>query len=276
MKVYLNGSFIDENKAALSIHDRGFLYGDAIFETCRWHERGFFRFADHMRRLDAGAAALRLSVPPEDELLEIARTLARELGARDAAFRVTITRGTPAHSPTVLATVLPVPVGWAERAATGWSLITAHVCHPPVDPSASHVKAVGRLHGLLAHLEAQDANVDDALLLSPDGYVVEGPTWNIFWRRGRVLYTPSTETGILEGVTRATLLELAASLDYEVREGAFSRAELDLVDEIFVSMTSSGLVHVRSLDDRRFPPTAASAWQDLFTAYWRLVSEEAR
>jgi branched-chain amino acid aminotransferase len=275
MKVYLNGSFIDENKAALSIHDRGFLYGDGVFETCRWHGSGFFRFGEHMRRLEVGAAALRLRVPPADELLGIARTLARELDVRDAVFRVTITRGTAAHSPTVLATVQPLPTDWADQAETGWSLITAHACHPPADPSAAHVKSIGRLHGLLARLEAQAGDADDALLLSPDGYVVEGPTWNIFWRRGRALFTPSAETGILEGVTRATLLELAASLDYDVREGAYSRTELDLMDEIFVSMTSSGLVRVRSLDDRRFPDTEAKAWRELFTAYWKRVADEA-
>src|SRR5205807_1383773 len=162
--------------------------------------------------------------------------------ASDAIFRVTLTRGRAgAREPTLYATVQPLPPTWREDARRGWQLITAQVRHPPLAASPSRIKSLGRLQGILARFEAQDAGVDDALLLAPDGVVVEGPTWNIFWRHGRNIYTPSVETGILEGVTRSVVIQLARDAGYTVEEGSWPRAELDHADELFATMTSLAL-----------------------------------
>ncbi len=271
MIVYLNGEYVEENHAAIAVGDRGFLYGDAVFETCRWHNRGYFRFDEHMQRFARGAQALRLNAPVTPELRRIADDLAARNPAQDAVFRVTLTRGR-AHGPnTVLATLHPLAADWRETARRGWSLITADIRHPPLSALPSYIKSVGRLHGLLARFEAQDAGADDALLLSPGGHVVEGPTWNVFWIRGKTLFTPSVETGILEGVTRSIIMSIATETRFQVIEGIWPRAVLDEADEIFASMTSLGLVPIKRLDGR---PTEQTAASDLISAaYWRLVSD---
>src|SRR5690606_25632180 len=109
---------------------------------------------------------------------------------------------------------------------------------PSTASAPAQLKAVGRTYALLARQEAADAGVDDVLLLTDHGHVCEGPTWNVFWRRGDTLCTPALEAGVLAGVTRTTVLELAPDMGLRVREGLFDRSDLDHADEIFATMTS--------------------------------------
>lgn len=276
MIVYLNGAYLEDVNASIGVDDRGFLYGDAVFETCRWHNGGYFRFDEHMRRFARGAASMRLTAPATSDLRRIAQQLAAANPAEDAVFRVTLTRGRAgAREPTVLATLQPLAADWRETAKRGWSLITAQTRHPPLSALPSHIKSVGRVHGILARFEAQDAGADDALLLSPEGDIVEGPTWNIFWRKQNTLFTPSVETGILEGVTRTVILGLAGQNGLEAVEGRWPRSELDHADEIFACMTSLGLVPIKRLDAE--PIEAQTTVADLISAaYWRLVADSVQ
>ena len=271
--VYLNGEWIEEGAAVVPADDRGFLYGDAVFETGRLARRGFFRLERHLDRLRASAAALDLPLPPLADLLEIARGLARRNAFTEATLRMTLTRG-GRRGPTLLATLSPVPADWRETAARGWRIRIADIRHPPL-ACLPPVKTPGRLHGLLARSRARQGGADDGLLLSTEGDVCEGPTWNVFWRRGDTLFTPSADTGLLEGVTRAAILELAPRLGYRVREGRFTRAHLDEADEAFATMTSSGVVPFVTLDERAFDPDARLAASSLQEAYWELVESEA-
>ncbi len=270
---YLDGRWIDEAEAVIPADDRGFLYGDAVFETGRRVGTGYFRLERHLDRLRASAQALALPLPPVAELVGIARGLAERNTFSDATLRLTLTRG-GRQGPTLLATLTPVAADWRERAAAGWRVITAAVCHPPLD-CLPPVKTPGRLHGLVARVEAQRAGADDALLLTSAGDVCEGPTWNVFWRKRGTLFTPSADTGLLEGVTRAAILELAPALGYEVAQGSFPRRELDDADELFATMTSTGVVPFASLDGRLLPMPAHRAAARLQDAYWRLVTAEA-
>lgn len=270
---WLGGRWIDESEATIPADDRGFLYGDAVFETGRLVRGGYFRLDRHLERLEASAAALQLPVPPRSELVAIARGLAERNGFAEGSLRISITRG-GARGPVILGTLTEVPSDWREKARRGWRVLTASVCHPP-QSCMPPVKTPGRLHGLLARMEARRAGADDALLLSPDGEVVEGPTWNVFWSNGETLYTPSPDTGLLEGVTRAAILALAPELGWRVREGRFPRAHLDDADEVFATMTSFGVVPFTALDARVLPPERLSAAAELFEAYWDLVQREA-
>lgn len=285
MIVYLNGEWLPAAEAKIPIDDRGFLYGDGVYETARLHRGGYFRFHAHYRRLAAGAEALRIPVPPEEELAGIARELSRRNGLQDGSLRITLTRGrggrglgtAGAGSPTLLVTLQPMAPDWREQAERGWRLITAtHTRHPPPDLLPLPLKSLGRIHAILARLEAEAAGADDALLLSPDGAVTEGPTWNIFWRQGDELYTPAPEVGVLEGVTRAVVLGLADELGLAVHVGRWPRSRLDAAEEIFLTMTSLGLVPVARLDERTFPEHARHAFQTLSPRYWERVEQEVR
>lgn len=273
MTAYLNGRWIPDDEAVIPADDGGFLYGDAAFETGRQVPAGYFRLRNHLERLQVSASALQLPVPPPDQLEAVARGLAARNVFSEATLRITVTRGGRA-GPVLLGTLAPMPYDWLERAARGWSIVTATVRHPPLE-CLPPVKTPGRLHGLLARAEARRVGADDGLLLTPEGHVSEGPSWNIFWRKGRELFTPVPATGLLEGVTRSAIMDLAPRLGLTVREGLFPRAHLDDCDEAFATMTSNGVVPFRSLDGRELPEAARSAAGRLQEEYWRLVAAEA-
>ena len=276
MVVYLNGTWLPAAEAAIPIDDRGFLYADGVFETARLFRGGYFRFAAHYRRLLAGAEALRIPPPDPGLLLDVAEELVRRNRLQDGTFRVTLTRGREDHpgTPTILATLRPMPADWREKAHRGWSLLTATVRHPPSSVIPPHVKSLGRLHGILARLEARDAGVDDALLLGSDGVVTEGPTWNVFWRSGDRLFTPSLEAGVLDGVTRAAVIEVARELGIDVEETLAPREHLQEADEIFATMSSAGCVPVRELDGRVIPQENWTASRAIGESYWQRVERE--
>jgi branched-chain amino acid aminotransferase len=272
MIVFLDGRFADDADARVSIHDLGFLHGDAVFETARLHRGGYFRLDHHLDRLAASAAMLRIAVPPHDQLASVAEQLAVRNALEEATLRITITRGRPHGEPTVLATLQPISSEWVRRAEHGWRVITAQTRRPGVDSMPAQLKSVGRTYSLLARLEAAPLGADDVLLLSEAGYVCEGPTWSVFWRRGSVLRTPSPDTGVLEGITRAVIIDIAPHNGFSVEQGKWLRSDLDSAEEVFATMSSVGVVPVRALDGRPLPSDAAARL--LQARYWDLVAHE--
>lgn len=275
MIAWVDGHWVVEADGRIPIHDRGFLYGDGVYDTCRLYDGRWLRFAEHARRLHQSAAILGIE-PPTVETL---RTLADELLARNgpvehAVVRMTLTRGDEdASTPNRLVlTLQALPVDWREKARRGWACITAAVRHPPPAVMPPQLKGQGRIFSLLARREARAAGCDQALLLSLDGHVTEGATWNVFWRKGSRVRTPATSTGLLAGVTRGVVMECVAGAGFSLETGVWDRSELDDADEIFGTMTSLGLVPVRTLDGRSLPePTVAV--DALTPRFWDRVRE---
>lgn len=257
MIVWLDGRLLPEEEAAIPIDDRGFLFGDAVFETALLHDGGFLRLRDHLERFAASATTMRIDAPPVEAVDRIVRDVVRANDLRDANIRVTLTRGV--RKPLLLVTARQPDRDRAAAARAGWRIITARTRRPSTAAIPAQLKAVGRTYALLARHEASDAGADDALLLDDRGHVCEGPTWNVFWRRGSTLFTPALDTGVLAGVTRSSILELAPGHGLEVCEGFFDRSELDTADEVFATMTSLGVVSFRELDGRALPPDTPAA-----------------
>lgn len=276
MIAFADGRWVDARRATVPLADLGFLRGRAVFESVRVLGGGLFRLQQHLRRLGGGAAALRIAMPEPGRIADTARELVRRAAVDDAVLRITLTAGPEGSGHAGLyVSAVAMPPDWRSRAAAGWHLITARTPMPAPAAAPPAIKVPGRLAGMLAHFEAEDAGVDDALLLTTDGLVAEGPSWNVFWRRGRRLFTAAPAVGILEGVTRAAVLELARGLDYEVEEGRYRRPDLDSAEEIFVTMTSLGVVPVRRLDDRPLPLVAGDAAARLGERYWDVVARES-
>jgi len=277
MIVYLNGHWLDAREAAIPIGDRGFLLADGVFETGRLYQGRYFRLDEHFARLAESALQLRLTPPPADELRDIALQLAQRNRLSDGSLRITLTRGpggrglgTRGAGPqTLLATLSPLAQDWRARAEKGWTVITARTRRPAPESVPAQLKALGRVYSVLATLEAEAAGADDALLLSAHGHVAEGPTWNFFWRRGRTIRTASLAAGILEGVTRGIVLQLAREAGYTIEEGLWFGDDATAADEAFASMTSAGIVPVRNLDHCVFPSADCAA--DLQRRYWAYV-----
>ena len=281
MIAWVDGRWVEAEDGRIPIADRGFLYGDGVYDTCRLFEGRWFRFDEHARRLHASAAVLRIEPPPVEELRRLADGLAgRNPDVAHGTLRMTVTRGSGpraasagAGSHRLVLTLQPLPGDWRERARRGWHCMTAATRHPPASVMPPALKGQGRVCSLLAALEAEAAGCDQALLLSTEGIVTEGATWNVFWRAGEVVRTPAESTGLLAGVTRALVLELAEAAGYTVETGAWDRSELDTADEAFATMTSLGLVPLLSLDGRDFPGPRLAV-DRLAPLYWDRVRKE--
>jgi branched-chain amino acid aminotransferase len=279
--VYLNGSWLPQENACLPVTDRGFLFSDGVFETARLHRGKYFRLHQHLDRFQQSARALELAAPPSDQLAQLAHEAAERNRLAEGSLRITLTRGSGgaglktrgANRPTLLITTSASAPDWEARAAQGWSLVTANTLRPSPDSVPAQLKALGRVYAILASLEAERAGADDALLLTADRQIAEGPTWNFFWRKGRVVRTASLAGGILEGVTRSIIIEIARSEGYQVEEGLWPRAELDSAEEAFATMTSLGVVPIRTIDGRALATDCAPQFQ---RRYWDLVGAELR
>ncbi len=259
MTVFLNGRFVPEEQALVSIHDRGFLYGDGIFETLRVMNGVPLRWDAHWRRFAMGMLRLDLAVPWLPEYLRAnAADLCRHNRLPDALLRLTLSRGVGprgysprgADSPAFVMSLHPAPV--LEAAAPRWKLHTASHRVPAGD-WLSACKTAGKLLHVLARAEAEAAGADEALLLNPSGELAEAASANLFWIEGDTLHTPPLSSGALPGVTRADVLAWCQSQGIIAHETVANLARLTAAEGVFLTLSSQGIVEVVALDGGRIP-----------------------
>jgi aminodeoxychorismate lyase len=256
MIIFLNDKFVPENRATVSIFDRGFLYGDGLFETIRVVDGKLFRWREHWKRLEAGAKFLKIKLPFGREA---AQRLAMKLVARnkkpDSILRVTLSRGVGlrgyspkgATQPTFVMALHGAPA--LTQKPPIWKLVTSSFRLPANEPLARY-KTANKLPQILARAEADAAGADEALLLNPEGFVVEGTSSNLFWIERGTVCTPPLEAGILPGITRAVVLEICRRLKIPAREKKARLKNLAQAGGVFLSLTSLGIVEARSLDGK--------------------------
>ena len=245
------------DEPVLHADDEALLRGRAAFETTRVYRGVPFRLDDHLARL-AGSAA-RMGLPPVNTAAcaALVETALRGAGVADATVRVYWTAGREGRgAATALALVSPVPPDLEERRAGGMRLVSLPLgLDPRVRATApwmlGGVKSTSYAVNMAAQEEARRRGADDALFVASDGTVLEGTVTNIWWRRDRTLYTPALELGILAGVTRAALVELAAGAGYEVREGVFPLDHLAQAEEAFTSSAVREVMPVIEVDGER-------------------------
>ena len=255
MLIFLNGQFVPEERAVVSVFDRSFLYGDGLFETMRVFHGKPFRWEQHIERLQRGADFLGIKLPFTPEaLLGFADELIAKNNLPDALLRLTLSRGVGvrgyspkgAENPILVMSLHPAPAFDAGNPPR-WKLITSSHRLPANEPLA-HYKTCNKLVQILARAEADAAGADEALLLNTDGFVVEGASSNLFWIEGNAVCTPPLAAGILPGVTREVILEICQELEHEVRETNITVEKLRAADGMFISLSSVGVVETNSLD----------------------------
>jgi aminodeoxychorismate lyase len=267
MIVFLNGKFVPENRAAVSVFDRGFLYGDGLFEGALVTRGRPFRWREHMERLQAGMAFLKLTIPFfPDELLSHALKLVQRNRMPECMLRLSISRGIAARGyspknatrPAVVMTLHPAPV---VKKMPRWRVITASFRLPANDPLTSF-KTANKLTQVLARAQADAAEAQEAILLNTGGRLAEGTTSNVFWIKDGVIFTPALPDGALPGVTRAAVLELCVKMNIKYKEKKARPSELRQADGAFLTMTSWGIVEMESLDGRKLKrsPLARKLW----------------
>ncbi|MBW1844471.1 MAG: branched-chain-amino-acid transaminase [Deltaproteobacteria bacterium] len=259
MKVWIDGRVVDGSEARVPVSDHGLLYGDGVFEGIRIYGRRVFRLDDHLQRYAASAKAIALELPGGIEAVrEIVLETARAFDADEAYVRLLATRGEgaldidPTHcsTPRLICIVDRIVIYPEQKRLAGLDLLTSSWRRPPADVLDPRVKSLNYLNNVMAILEAKQRGGDEALLLNAAGTIAETSVTNIFAVRDGDLLTPPATDGALEGITRATVLEIAASLEIPAREQSLGRFDLFAADEVFLTGSGAALVPVRSLDGR--------------------------
>jgi branched-chain amino acid aminotransferase len=259
MKVWIDGSVVDGSEARVPVSDHGLLYGDGIFEGIRIYGRRIFRLEDHLHRFEIGAKALALELPGGIEAVrEIVLETASAFDADEAYVRLIATRGEgplgidPTHcsKPRLICIVDRIAVYPDDKRSEGLDLLTSSWRRPSSDVLDPRVKSLNYLNNVMAKLEAKQRGGDEALLLNAAGAIAETSVANIFAVREGDLLTPPSTDGALVGITRATVLEIAASLGFPARAQCLGRFDLFAADEVFLTGSGAALVPVRSLDGR--------------------------
>jgi len=253
--VFLNGQFLPEEEAKISVFDRGFLYGDGIFETLRVNNGKPFLLDRHIGRLQHGMGTLHIGERYDfAQLIQHATELVSKNNASDAVLRIHVTRGagkrgySPSGNfePTVLMSIHEAPPIDPDNVLPS-KLITATQVLSDHDP-LSTVKTTNKLPHILATREAEAANADDALLTNREGNVSEATSSNLFWINNSEIITPPPQSGCLSGITRGMVLELAASIGLPTHQLNATPRELYGADGVFLTNSVREIQPVGSLD----------------------------
>lgn len=242
---------VDPGEPVLRADDEALLRGRAAFETLRVYGGTPFRLAQHLERLATSAERIGLPAVNRLELEELAVQALEAAGAADAVLRFFWTPGNGEGQPTALALVSALPDHYDALRERGQRLISLRGIRAEEPWLLPGVKSTSYAVNMAAEAEARRRGADDAVFVDHAGIVLEGPTTNLWWRRGRTLCTPALELGILAGVTRAAVLDHAAAAGYEVVQGAFSLADLAGAEEAFTSSSVREVMPVTELDGQQ-------------------------
>ena len=241
---------VDPEEPVLRADDEALLRGRAAFETVRIYGGRPYRLAQHLERLAQSADRIGLPAANVLELTELAALAVEDADAEEGVLRLFWTPGNGEGAPTSLALVSALPTHYDALRERGQRLISLRGFRAEEPWLLPGVKSTSYAVNMAAEAEAKGRGADDAVFVDRDAIVLEGPTTNVWWRRDRTLFTPALELGILAGVTRAAVLELAGGLGYEVVEGTFPLGELAGADEAFTSSSVREVMPVTELDER--------------------------
>jgi len=280
--VYYNGDFMPTDKVAISPFNRGLLYGDGVFETLRAYSGRVFRLEQHLIRMHEGQQVLRIEPNREAHGIERAiNELIKHNNLSDAVLRISVFRG-DGEGPeppdglqsAILISAKPFNTYRAEDYATGFRAYLVSMRRSSYSP-LSRIKSLNYLDNILARLEAREHNAQEALLLNTLGWVAEGATSNVFIIKGKKLITPPVDAGILPGITRAAVLEIAESLNLQAREETFSPEELLRADEAFLTNSLMEIMPLVMLNEKKIGKGRPGPLTELLhQGYRELVNRE--
>ncbi len=258
MWVYLQDRFVPKEEAVVSIFDHGFLYGDGLFETFRAYRGKIFRLDRHLTRLARSAERLALSIPPLPRLEEIVYQTLERNRLEEALLRLTISRGAGeigldpglCEKPTLIVTARPFSGYPKEDYQRGVSAVILQIRRNIAITADPAVKSLSFLDNVIGKIEAKRRDAFEGIFLNAEGNLTEGTISNLFWVRNGVLETPLPEAGLLEGITREVVINLATNLGISVREGLYSSDLLFQADEAFLTNSGLELMPLTEVDHR--------------------------
>lgn len=253
----INGEYCSTDEAKVSIFDSGFIGGVSVFDTLACWQGGLFKLPQHRQRFEQSAHAAMIPLRfAGAELEEIIIETTRRSGLRDAYVQAIATRGRrptpslPSNEPTLIVYAVPYVSLWpAEKADTGIRVIIPSIRQWPATVVDAKIKNFNRMHTHLARMEAERAGADDVILIDDRGNLTESRGSNVFVARGGKLYTP--QSGILEGITRQTVLEIAAEEGIPAFERDMTPFDLYTAEEAFLCSTAGGIYPIAEADGRQ-------------------------
>ena len=283
VEVFINGQFFAKQDAKVSVYDHGLLYGDGVFEGMRVYAGRVFRLDQHLDRLYESARAILLDIPmqPADLAAAVQATVQRN-DLTDAYIRLVVTRGAgslgldPAKTsdPQVIIIADHIELYPPELYQQGMKIITASTIRNHPAALNPRIKSLNYLNNILAKVEGKLAGCSEALMLNYRGEVAECTGDNIFIVRRQELLTPPIDAGVLEGITRNAVIELAQEAQISVRESVLTRHDVYVADECFLTGSAAEVIPVIQLDERiigdgRVGPTT----KQLIDAFHKLVRQ---
>lgn len=272
MFIYLNGQLVKKEDAMISPFDHGFLYGVGLFETFRIYDGHPFLLDDHLERLNHGLAVLNIKHRfIREETAEILRLLLEKNDLSNAYIRLNISAGlgeiglqTAAFSEPniiVFSKQLPPAGGLSDKKAV---LLERKRNTPEGD---ERLKSHHFLNNLFAKREIGDSPELEGIFLTEDGFLAEGIVSNLFWKKGRTVYTPALSTGILNGITRQFIIELSRKNGYNIQEGHFALEAALEADEMFVTNSIQEVVGISNFEGQNYPGSEGELVQQLHRNY---------
>ncbi|ARF14208.1 aminodeoxychorismate lyase [Sporosarcina ureae] len=277
MICWINGKQVVAEELQVSPFDHGFLYGLGFFETFRTYEGRVFLYKSHMIRLRSALADYRIEMRYSDEeILSAIHSLYKENGYEDGYYRLNVSAGvhniglapTQYEQPNVLIFQKSLHLPPVHTEKDGVWLATTRNEPESVVRHKSHQYA----NNVKGRLELTSLKETEGLFVTSDGYVAEGITSNVFWVKQGQLYTPSLETGILPGTTRAFVIEMAGEIGLPIHEGLYMQDELESADEVFITNAIQELVPIRQVGEVLFSGKEGSVYQRLHAGYQQAVN----
>jgi len=260
MKIYLNGAFVEKEKAVVSVFDHGLLYGDGVFEGIRSYGGLVFRLKEHIDRLYRSADAIQLKIPlTKLEMMNATVDTLKENKLKDAYIRLVVTRGPgdlgldprKCKVATVFIIADKIKLYPEEFYRKGLKIVTATTKRNLPQALDPRIKSLNYLNNILAKIDAIKAGTEEAIMLTHDGFVAECTGDNIFMITKGELVTPPTTVGALEGVTREAVMNVARALDIPVYEKMLKMDDMYAADEMFLTGTAAEIIPVIEVDDRK-------------------------
>jgi branched-chain amino acid aminotransferase len=261
MKVYINGTLYEKKDAKISVFDRGFLYGDGVFEGIRSYSRLVFKLKEHIERLYESAQSICLEIPltKEKMITAVCDTL-KANRLENAYIRLIVSRGQgdlgldprKCHGKATVVIITDTIALYPERLyKEGLEIITVPTIRNLPEALNPQIKSLNYLNNILAKIEAVNCGYEEAIMLDALGYVAECTGDNIFIVKKNELYTPPQCMGTLRGITRDTVLEIASNKDIAVHEHVITRHEVYIADECFLTGTAAEIIPVVKVDGRK-------------------------
>lgn len=259
LKIYIDGSFYDQAEAKISVFDHGLLYGDGVFEGIRFYNDRVFRLDEHIDRLWDSARAIAMDVPmSKSEVIAATLETIRQNELHDGYIRLVVTRGVGSlglspdscRRPSIIIIAATIALYPEDLYHKGLTMVTCSTRRTPPAALSPRVKSLNYLSNILAKLEAQNAGAGEGLMLNEQGYVTECTGDNIFVVKKGEISTPPLNSGILAGVTRAVVFELAEKLHIRTVERDLIRHDIYIADECFLTGTAAEVIPAVQLDRR--------------------------